>query len=109
MHLDYSGNLVVRVILGCKFIVATNTNPDSTGIQHEYTNVNDVSHASLYWIQGTFTGFRRVFTEDCGTFDKDDPQKFKDDYEGRIVVSTGKIATDTTDNDIKDNTEWQIV
>jgi hypothetical protein len=28
-------------------------------------------------------------------------KNFKDDYEGRIVISTGKIAT------IKDNTEWQ--
>jgi hypothetical protein len=50
----------------------------------------------------------RVFTED-ETFDKDDPQKFKDDYEGIIVVSIGKKATDTTDNDNKDNTEWQIL
>ncbi len=43
-------------------------------------------------------------------FNIEDPQKFKDDYEGRIVVSTGKIATDTTDdNDNKDNTEWRIL
>ncbi len=71
-------------------------------------NVNDVNNTTLYCIQGTFTGFHRVFTED-EKFNNDDPQKFKDDYEGRIVISTGKIATDTTDSDNKDNTEWQIL
>jgi hypothetical protein len=51
---------------------------------------------------GTFTGFHRVFTEDekC---DKEDPRKFKDDYVGGIVVSTGKIATNT-----KLNEDWEI-
>ncbi len=36
------------------------------------------------------------------------PQNFEDDFVGRIVVSTEKIATDTTDNGDKDNTEWTI-
>lgn len=44
---------------------------------------------------GTFTGFHRVFSDETG----EDPQKFKDEYMGRIVVSTGKIATDTSDQD----------
>ena len=108
MSLDYSGNLIVRGVLNCKFFTVTNTNRDLTGIQIENTAVNAQNNTTLYCIQGTFTGFHRVFTED-ETFDKDDPQKFKDDYEGRIVVSIGKIATDTTDNDDKDNTEWQIL
>ncbi len=50
----------------------------------------------LYIVEGTFTGFHRVFAADelvdkqdaCGS-DKD-PQAFKDAYEGRTVVSTGK-------------------
>ncbi len=67
----------------------TNTSRDLIGIQHENTNANDVNNASLYCIQGTFTGFHRVFTED-ETFDKDNPQKIKDDYEGRIVTTIGK-------------------
>jgi hypothetical protein len=50
----------------------------------------------------TFTGFHRCFTKDP-LYDNDDPQKFKDDYLGRIVVSTGKIATD-----LKTNDEWEI-
>jgi len=51
----------------------------------------------------TFTGIHRVFTEDI-LFNKGDPQKFKDDYIGRIVISTGKTATDLTD--VKE--EWNI-
>ncbi len=50
--------------------------------------------------------FIEFFTEDT-EFDKENPQKFKDDFIGRIVISTGKIATDTKDN--SDNaSEWQI-
>ena len=33
-----------------------------------------------------------------------EPQSFKDSYEGRIVISTGKIATDTNETD----EEWEI-
>jgi hypothetical protein len=43
---------------------------------------------------GTFTRFQRVFTED-NIFNKDEPQKFKDDYVGIIGIPIGKIATDT--------------
>jgi hypothetical protein len=89
MHLDYGSNLVVSGVLSCKFLIISNTNRDLTGINIENTNVGNVNNTTLYCIQGTFTGFHRIFTED-ETFDKDDPQKFKDDYEGRIVVSIGK-------------------
>jgi hypothetical protein len=51
----------------------------------------------------TFTGFHCVFTED-ENFNQDEPQKFKDDYVGRKVISFGKIATDTNDP----KTELQI-
>jgi hypothetical protein len=108
MTLDFSGNLRIRGALQANFLTIANTNRDLTGINIENTSVNAVNNTVLYCIQGTFTGFHRVFTED-DNFNIDDPQQFKDDYEGRIVISTGKIATDTTDNDNKDNTEWQIL
>jgi hypothetical protein len=62
----------------------------------------------LYCIQGTFTGFHRVFTDD-ELFNNDDPQQFKDNYEGIMFISNGKIATDTTDTGVKDNTDWTIL
>ena len=57
----------------------------------------------FYVLYATFTGYHRSFTED-ELFNKDEPQKFKDDYIGRIVISTGKIATDLTNDD----NEWEI-
>ena len=74
----------------------------------EGITVNAVNKTVLYYIQGTFTGFHRVFTDD-ELFNIEEPQNFKDDYEGRIVISTGKIATDTTDNGIENNTEWEML
>jgi hypothetical protein len=53
---------------------------------------------------GTFTGFHRCFTND-ELFDNENPQDFKDNYVGRIVVSTGRIATDLKSID---NDEWEI-
>ncbi len=51
----------------------------------------------------TFAGFHRCFTDDP-LYNNDDPQKFKDDCVGRIVVSTGKISTDMR----KPENEWEI-
>ena len=108
MRLDNSGNLKLQGSLQCNFLTIANTNRDLTGIAVENTSVNAFNNTVLYCIQGTFTGFHRVYTDD-ELFNIDEPQQFKDNYEGRIVVSTGKIATDTTDNGIENNTEWQIL
>jgi len=108
MRLDNSGNLILQGVLQCKFITIANTNRDLTGINIENTSVNDINNTVLYCIQGTFTGFHRVFTDD-ELFNIEQPQQFKDDYEGRIVISNGKIATDTTDNGVQNNTEWEIL
>jgi hypothetical protein len=108
MRLDNSGNLKLQGSLQCNFLTIANTNRDLTGIAVEGTAVNNVNNTVLYCIEGTFTGFHRVFTND-ELYDNDNPQQFKDDYEGRIVISTGEIATDTTDNGVTDNTEWEIL
>ena len=87
----------------CGLFTIANTNRDLVGVNIEGTNVNNYNNTTLYVIQGTFTGFHRCFTED-ELFDKEEPQLFKDNYEGRIVISTGKIATDTNEN----NRDWEI-
>ena len=100
--------MYVNNTLSANFKTVANTNRDLLGIQYEWTAVDSYHHGIIYCINDTFTGFHRCFTED-EKFDINEPQKFKDDYEGRIVVSTGKIATDTTyDPNNKDNTEWSI-
>ena len=104
-------NLGLRVYgqIICGIYTIANTNRDLVGVNIEGTNVNNYNNTTLYVINNTFTGFHRCFTED-DLFDITNPQKFKDDYEGRIIISTGKIATDTTyDPNNKDNTEWTIL
>jgi hypothetical protein len=41
----------------------------------------------------------RCFTDNEPLFDNENPQKFKDDYVGRLVIASGKIATDTKTKD----------
>ena len=104
-----NGNAFFANQITAKFYTVANTNRDLLGIQFEWTAVGDNNNGTIYCINDTFTGFHRCFTED-ELFDITEPQKFKDDYEGRIVISTGKIATDSTyDINNPDNTEWTIL
>ena len=103
MELDNLGNLTLQYQLSCRVFTIANANRDLLGINFENTATGTSRIAVVYAIQGTFTGFHRVFTED-EKFNKEEPQIFKDEYEGRIVISTGKIATDTNPTD----KEWII-
>jgi hypothetical protein len=76
---------------------------DLMGVYAEGTPAGSFGYYTYKIDEGTFTGFHRVFTED-ELFNKEEPQRFKDEYEGRIVISTGKIATDTNCND----KDWNI-
>jgi hypothetical protein len=90
----------------CNMYSISNSGTDLLGT-YNVASVNANNPQKMIYIMfNTFTGFHRVFTEDI-EFDKENPQKFKEDYVGRIVISTGKIATDIKDNN--DNTsEWEI-
>jgi hypothetical protein len=103
MELDNLGNLTCQYQFKCRVFTIANANRDLLGINFENTTTGSNRLAVIYAIQGTFTGFHRVFTED-EKFNKEEPQIFKDEYEGRIVISTGKIATDTNPTD----KEWII-
>lgn len=103
LNISDSGNASLAGRFSARFLTIANTNRDLLGINFENTQVGNENNATIYCIQGTFTGFHRCFTED-ELFDKNNPQVFKDNYEGRIVISTGKIATDTNDN----NEEWVV-
>jgi hypothetical protein len=82
----------------------SNSGTDYCGVTIN-TAINTAYTTSIKIMYGTFTGFHRCFTDDI-EYNKEDPQKFKDDYVGRIVISSGKIATDSkTEND----TEWNIL
>ncbi len=74
-----------------------NSGTDYVGVQINISQGSDyVSY--LFFMYGTFTGFHHVFTED-------EPQKIIDDYVGRIVISIGKMETDTNNMTLKQNSK----
>jgi hypothetical protein len=92
MSLNNLGDLSVTGQFYCQLYTTTNQYPhDYVGVPFE-TASGAVSNYTLKLILNSFTGFHRNFTED-ELFDENEPQLFKDTYEGRIVISTGKIAT----------------
>jgi hypothetical protein len=73
------------------------------GVHAEGTPAGSFGTYTYKVIEGTFTGFQRCFTDD-ELYNNDEPQLFKEQFEGIIVISTGKIASDTNTN----NTDWMI-
>ncbi len=97
--LSNGGFLIVYGSVACRLFSVSSTNTDhfwTQGNRLQGTTILDIL-VSLY---GTFTGFHRCFTDD-ELYNNDDPNKFKDVYVGRIVISNGKIATDITKQMIK--------
>ena len=78
--------------LTCRLLTTSTQNPhDYVGITSE-TTAGSTGAYTLRTILNSFTGLHRSFTND-ELFDETNPQLFKDTYEGRIVIATGKIAT----------------
>ena len=80
-----------------------NNETDYVGVHINTTQGNDYV-SFIYIMYGSLTGFHRCLTDD-NLFDINNIQNFKDLYVGRIVISSGKIATDT--RKVDDN-EWEI-
>jgi hypothetical protein len=102
MYVDNLGNFSTQGYITGRFL-SINKNPsDFLGVNFDTSQGSNYKNM-IYVLYATFTGYHRPFTED-NLFNKDEPQLFKDEYIGRIVISTGKIATDMTN----DNNEWEI-
>ena len=97
--------LIVQEILHVYYmrLIIINSETDYVGVGNVSGNYQNWLR-QLYIMYGTFTGFHRCFTND-ELFDNENPQDFKDNFIGRIVVSTGEIATDLKSID---NDEWTI-
>ncbi len=67
-------------------------------IQH-WVGPGGVYNYPLKVLRGTFTGFHRCFIDNEELFDTNNIQNFKDSYVGRIVISSGKVATDISDKE----------
>ncbi len=98
--LNETGSLNLANQLTCKFYTIPSSNTDYIGV-----NGNTASNANytMYVLYGTFTGVHRSFLDNEQLFDIENRQKLKDDYVGRILIASGKVATDT-----KLNEEWEI-
>ena len=76
-----------------RFYSVSGSGGDYLGIQ---VNSSLGGTTTPYWIRviyNSFKGFHRVYTDDELFQDGD---IFKNDYMGRIVISTGKIKTDVS-------------
>ena len=98
----FENNVYVSGYFSCKMTSVANSGTDYIGVQINTSQGSDYT-AALYIMYGSFTGFHRCFSND--TEFKDNPQQFKDNYMGRIVISIGKIATD--ERKVDDNI-WTI-
>ena len=83
--------------LGCHFRTIANSNTDDIGVNSN-TTLDATGFYYAHIIYSTFTGFHRCYYADDEIFNndssKEDTDIFKNNYKGRIVISTGKIKTD---------------
>ncbi len=103
MTLDYERNLIAQYYISCRLLTVAYDPHDFVGIAFNGTTLNSSGNYTLYVILNSFTGFHRCFKED-ELFDINEIQQFKDEYCGRIVISTGKIKTHVPSNP----GEWKI-
>ena len=106
LGINDNGNAYFLNQITCKFYTIANSGTDYIGVAAN-TGSGSNGNYTMYVMYGSFTGFHRCFIND-DLFDKNDIQTFKDTYLGRIVISTGKIATDTKDTNDPE-TDWNIL
>jgi len=83
------------------FLSVANSGVDMLCIQVT-TATGSTYYSSIRVAFGTFTGFHRCYTSDI-LYNEDESDIFKNKYAGRLVVATGKIKTDFSD----ENNEWK--
>ena len=101
-----SGNLTVTEYITCKLFSVDYVGYDDVGVL-DVSGINQNNSKTLRQIWNSFTAFHRCFADD-ELFDIDNPQEFKDDYMGRIVVSTGTIKTHSSKINENGEVEWEI-
>jgi hypothetical protein len=97
------GSMIARIIstgqFACHFQTIGSTNTDYIGVAAN-TGYGALGYYFTYVLYNTFTGYHRCYYEDDEIFNNDMTNEeidiFKNNYKGRIVISTGKIKTDLT-------------
>ena len=84
-----TGALYCACSLTCTMQTVDNNGTDYVGVTNPANN-GALYSRQLFIMFNTFTGFHRCFTND-ELYNNDEPQKFKDEYVGRIVISIAPI------------------
>jgi len=101
-----TGALSVTEYITCKLFSVDYVGYDDVGVL-DVSGINQNNSKTLRQIWNSFTAFHRCFVDD-ELFNIDNPQEFKDDYMGRIVVSTGTIKTHSSKINENNEVEWEI-
>jgi len=96
----------VTEYITCKLFSVDYVGYDDVGVL-DVSGINQNNSKTLRQIWNSFTAFHRCFVDD-ELFNIDNPQEFKDDYMGRIVVSTGTIKTHSSKINENNEVEWEI-
>ena len=90
--IDTIGNIT------CAFETISTSGTDHLGILFNSPSVGTSVIRRMCSLLNTFTGYHRCFIED-EKFDINDWENFRKEYEGRVVISTGKIKTHIRDGE----------
>ena len=100
------GDQTIGGNITCNLISVDYVGYDDVGVL-DVSGIGQNNNKTLRQIWNSFTAFHRCFTDDQ-LFEIDNPQQFKDDYMGRIVVSTGTIKTHSSKLNENGEVEWEI-
>jgi hypothetical protein len=108
MGLNEDGSLYVTNQIICRFYTIPSINTEIGVSANKASNsfgnyTSHILYSIVYYNMYVLYAFHRPYLDGEQLFDIEDPQKFKDDCVGRIVIASGKAATDT-----KFNEEWEI-
>ena len=98
-----NGTLFINGWLFGTFLSYNKTPSDYLGLNFDTTYLS-TPQSQVFVLYNTFTGFHRSFLDNEPLYNVENAQTFKNEYMGRIVIATGKIATDISN----DNAEWEI-
>jgi hypothetical protein len=104
-----AGTFICGGTITALFFGINNSGVDYLGVYYNFPDTSTSASRTICGILGTFTGFHRCFTDD-ELYNEETEETIKDfkfKYAGRVVISSGKIATDLSEG-VDENNEWTI-
>ena len=105
-----TGTFICDGTITALFFAINNSGTDYLGVSFNFPDTSSAVQKTICAMLGSFTGFHRCFTND-ELYNEESEETIKDfkfKYAGRVVIASGKIATDDSITDENNNTEWNI-